>query len=268
MSSLCKFFPKVLDVNYLMKKNGTMKKVTNIRNALSYVNTHFLAPVDMEIPDQDTINKGKIDGLDALRLSCLFMKLCSVLKISPVVTESGNRQLAPQLEDFTNVFHSWSANIQESSCNEDVSVWTNNTRKANCEHLVFLWGFKFGMTAGILKSVLRESHDIFLEEFDVKFVDKSCAFVVFWEPGLSKDFLNVMNGEQISGGLKELVSDGLRVTGYETYRTMCRLGLWEIDLAESLEKTLECSLNDTEIYSERNPEIQWCNDDVINLDDL
>lgn len=124
------------------------------------------------------------------------------------------------------------------------------------------------MTAGILKSVLRESHDIFLEEFDVKFVDKSCAFVVFWEPGLSKDFLNVMNSEQISGGLKELVSDGLRVTGYETYRTMCRLGLWEIDLAESLEKTLECSLNDTEIHSERKPDIQWCNDNVINLDDL
>ena len=52
VSSLCKIFPKVLDVNYLMKKSGTMKKVTNIRNALSYVNTHFLAPVDMEIPDQ------------------------------------------------------------------------------------------------------------------------------------------------------------------------------------------------------------------------
>jgi hypothetical protein len=35
-----------------MKKSGTMKKVANIRNALSYVNTHFFAPVDMEIPDQ------------------------------------------------------------------------------------------------------------------------------------------------------------------------------------------------------------------------
>jgi hypothetical protein len=39
-------------MSYLMKKSGTMKKVANIRNALSYVNTHFFAPVDMEIPDQ------------------------------------------------------------------------------------------------------------------------------------------------------------------------------------------------------------------------
>ncbi|RHN45684.1 putative poly(A)-specific ribonuclease [Medicago truncatula] len=49
---------------------------------------------------------------------------------------------------------------------------------------------------------------------------------------------------------------------------MCRLGLWEIDLAESLEKALECSFNDTEIHSERKPDIQWCNDNVINLDDF
>ncbi|GAU29619.1 hypothetical protein TSUD_164690 [Trifolium subterraneum] len=269
VSSLCKFFPNVLDVSYMMKKSGTMKKVANIRNALSYVNTHFFAPVDMEIPDQDTVNKGNVDGLDALRLSYLFMKLCSILKISPIVPESGNRRLASKLEDFTNVFHPCSDDIQESSCNEDVSVWTNNTRKITCEHLVFLWGFKFGMTAGMLKSALRASHDIFSGEFDVRFVDKSCAIVVFWEPGLSKDFLNIMNSEEVGGGLKELVSDGLRVTCYETYRTMCRLGLWEMDLAESLESALDSSLKDKEINSERkSSEIHRCNDDIINFGDL
>ncbi|XP_027188785.1 poly(A)-specific ribonuclease PARN-like isoform X3 [Cicer arietinum] len=268
-SSMHMIFPKVLDMIYLMKKSGTMRKVTNIRNALTFLNTHFFAPVDMEIPDQDTVNKGKIDGLDALRLSYLFMKLCSILKISPIVTRSGNRRLAPELEDFTNVFHPCSTNIQES-CSEDVGLWNNNTRKINSEHLVFLWGFKFGMTAGMLKSVLRASHDIFSGEFDVRFVDKSCAIVVFWQPGLSKDFLDVMNSEEIGGGLKELVSDGLRVTCYETYRTMCRLGLWEMDLAESLERALESFVSDTEINNERksSSEIHWCNDNVINLDDL
>ncbi|WJX76047.1 poly(A)-specific ribonuclease [Trifolium repens] len=269
VSSVFKFFPRVLDVSYLMKKSGTMKKVANIRNALSYVNTHFFAPVDMEIPDQDTVNKGNVAGLDALRLSYLFTKLCSILKISPIVPESGNRQLASELEDFTNVFHPCSDDIQESSCNEDVSVWTNNTRKINCEHLVFLWGFKFGMTAGMLKSALRASHEIFSGEFDVRFVDKSCAIVVFWQPGLAKDFINAINGDGISGGLKELVSDGMRVTCYETYRTMCRLGLWEMDLAESLERALDCSLRDKEINSERkSSEINWCNDNVINFGDL
>lgn len=215
-----------------------------------------------------TVNKGEIHGINALRLSYLFTKLCSILKISPVVTESGNKHLAPELEDFTNVFHPFSANIQEA-CNDDVGVWTNNTRKVSCEHLVFLWGFKFGMTAGMLKSVLGTSHDIFSGDFDVKLVDKSCAIVVFWQPGLSKDFLDVMNSEEISGGLKELVADGTRVSCYETYRTMCRLGLWEMDLAESLERALESSRRDTEIDSGRkSSEIHWCNDNVINLDDL
>ncbi|KAJ1420414.1 Ribonuclease CAF1 [Sesbania bispinosa] len=269
VSSLCSVFPKVLDVSYLMKKIGTMRKVTNIPSAVSYLNNHFFAPVNMEIPDQATINKGKIHGLNALRLCYLFMKLCSILKISPNVAESGNKHLAPELEDFTNVFHPCSTNIEESF-NGDVGVWTNNTRKVNCEHLVFLWGFKLGMTAGMLKSVLRESHDIFSGEFDVKLVDKSCAIVVFWQPGLSKDFLDVMNNEEISGGLKELVSDGLRVTCYETYRTLCILGLWEMDdLGESLERTSDRSHCDVEIsYEKKSSEIHWYNDNVINLDDL
>ncbi|KAJ1400474.1 Ribonuclease CAF1 [Sesbania bispinosa] len=228
VSSLCSVFPKVLDVSYWMKKIGTMRKVTNIPSAVSYLNNHFFAPVNMEIPDQ-----------------------------------------APELEDFTNVFPPCSTNIEESF-NGDVGVWTNDTRKVNCEHLVFLWGFKLGMTAGMLMSVLRESHDIFSGEFDVKLVDKSCAIVVFWQPGLSKDFLDVMNSEEISGGLKELVSDGLRVTCYETYRTLCRLGLWEMDdLGESLERTLDRSHCDVEIsYEKKSSEIHWYNDNVINLDDL
>ncbi|KAK7339034.1 hypothetical protein VNO77_19675 [Canavalia gladiata] len=268
MSSLHMVFPKVLDINYLMKKIGTMRKVTNIPSAISYLNNHFFAPVDLEIPDKATVKEGKIHGLNALRLCYLFMKLCSILKISPNVTESGNKPLAPELQEFTNVFHPCSEIMQESF-NGDVGVWTNNTRKVNCEHLVFLWGFKFGMTAGMLKSVLCTSHNVFSGEFDVKLVDKSCAIVVFWQPGLSKDFLDLMNSEELSGDLKELVSDGLRVTGYETYKKMCKLGFWEMDLAESLERALESSCCNTEGNSERkSSEIHWYNDNVINLDDL
>ena len=214
------------------------------------------------------MNEGKIHGLNALRLCYLFMKLCSILKISPNVTESGSKHLAAELEDFTNVFHPCATNIQES-VNEDISVWASNTRKVSSENLVFLWGFKFGTTAGMLKTLLHASHDIFSGEFDVKLVDKSCAIVVFWQPTLSKDFLDVMNSEENSGALKELVSGGVRVTGYETYKTMCRLGLWEKDLAESLGKTLESSHCDIKDGSDRkSSEIHWYNDNVINLDDL
>ena len=216
-----------------------------------------------------TVKEGKIHGLNALRLGYLFMKLCSILKISPNVTDSGNKHLAPELSDFTNVFHPRSPPIQDSSNAADVGVWTNNARKISCEHLVFLWGFNLGMTAGMLKSLLRSSHNIFSREFDVKLVDKSCAIVVFWQPGVSEQFLDIMNSEEISGDLKELVSEGLRVTSYETYDRICRLGLWEMDLRESLERALESSYCDKEGNCERkSSEIHWYNDNVINLDDL
>ncbi|BAT84212.1 hypothetical protein LR48_Vigan03g109100 [Vigna angularis] len=268
-SSLHSVFPNVLDINYLMKKHGTMRKMTNIPSAISYLNSNFFAPVDMEIPDQATVKEGKIHGLNALRLGYLFMKLCSILKISPNVTDSGNKHLDPELEDFTNVFHPRSHPIQDSSNAGIVGVWTNNARKISCEHLVFLWGFNLGMTAGMLKNLLRSSHNIFSGEFDVKLVDKSCAIIVFWQPGVSKQFVDMMNSEEMSGDLKELVADGLRVTSYETYDRICRLGLWEMDLSESLERALESSSCHKESNCERkSSEIHWYNDNVINLDDL
>ncbi|MED6168389.1 hypothetical protein PIB30_011280 [Stylosanthes scabra] len=270
VSSMCTVFPKVLDVNYLIRVIGTKRKVANIPNAISYLNNHFFAPVDVKIPDQGTLNEGKSHGINALRLCYLFIKLCSILKISPYVNESGSKHLAAELEDVSNVFHPCpAADIQELPFNEDISIWAKNARKVCIENVVFLWGFKFGTTAGMLKSLLRASNDIFLGEFDVKLVDKSCAIVVFWQPSLSREFLDVMNGKEVSGALKELVSDGIRVASYQTYKTVCRLGLWGMDLAESLERAVESSHCDAKIDSGRkSSEIHWYNDDIINFDDL
>ncbi|KAF7845158.1 poly(A)-specific ribonuclease PARN-like isoform X1 [Senna tora] len=267
IDSLCTVFPHVIDVNRMMKEIGTSRKVTSIPAALSYLKNHFFAPVDMEIPDQTTVNEGKTDGLDALWICYLFMKICTILKINPNVIESGNKHLAPELQKFTNLFHPHSSDTEKPV--DDISVWTNNSRRVGCEHLVFLWGFRPGMTASTLKSLLHKSHYVFFGEFDVKLVGKSCAIVVFWEPGLSKAFLDAMNSVEISGSLRELVSDGLRVACYDTYRRVCRLGLWEVDLPESLERALErpdCNLetsSDTKFW-----DINWCKDNVINLDDL
>jgi len=52
VSTLRSVFPNVLDINYLMRKHGTMRKMTNIPSAISYLNSNFFAPVDLEIPDQ------------------------------------------------------------------------------------------------------------------------------------------------------------------------------------------------------------------------
>ncbi|KAE8676296.1 Poly(A)-specific ribonuclease PARN-like, putative isoform 2 [Hibiscus syriacus] len=87
-----------------------------------------------------------------------------------------------------------------------------------------------------LKSLLQGSHDVFSGEFDVCLIDKSCAVLVFMQPNLSQAFLDVMSSEGISGSLRELVSEGLRAADYETYKRTCRLGLWETDLASSLDK--------------------------------
>lgn len=182
------------------------------------------------------------------------------MKISPYINESGNKHLAPELQDFTNVFHPWTTN-PKVLLDENINIWANNTRTVNCENLVFLWGVQFGVTASMLKNMLQESHDIFSREFDVKLVDKDCAIVVFWQHGLSEAFINAMNSEQISGLLRELVSSGLRVGSYDTYRTVCRLGLWEANLSDSLDEALE--------KSNRENFNSYCHsDNVIILDNL
>lgn len=198
----------------------------------------------------------------------MFAKLCSILQIAPIQSESDSKKLVPALEKYANILNPCSVSPQESTDGE-ITIGTNNTRKVSCKHLAFLWGFKHGMTAGMLKSLIRGSHDVFSEEFDLRLVDRSCAIVVLWKPGLSETFLNVMNSEEISGSLRELVSEGLRATCYGTYKKVCSLGIWEVDLAESLEKALEESDCLQNTYSEANSlDVHWFSDSTINLDDL
>ncbi|KAM1007108.1 hypothetical protein PS2_003722 [Malus domestica] len=178
-------------------------------------------------------------------------------------------EISPQaLEEYTNISNPCSDNPQEST-NGDIRVWTKNMRKVSCDHLVFLWGFRNGMTAGMLKSLLHKSHAVFSEEFDVRLVDKSCAIVVFWQPALSQTFLDAVSSEEICDSLREIVSEGLRASNYETYNRVCRLGLWEADLAESMDKALE----DSDCLMEANSstyskDIYWSSDSTINFDDL
>jgi poly(A)-specific ribonuclease len=91
---------------------------------------------------------------------------------------------------------------------------------------------------------------------------------VFWESGPSETFLSAVNNEeQLDGSLREMVAEGLRGAGYETYKRACRLGFWEADLAESLDKALESS--DTDPDSDTKPsEIDWSNELAINFDEL
>ncbi|CAL9023108.1 unnamed protein product [Prunus brigantina] len=267
MDSLHLVFPHLLDVNHMMKNIGPLRKVTNIHAAISYLNNHYFAPIDMEnLPEEN--EEGTVHRHNVVKMCYLFAKLCSILKIPDNAMTSNNALLAPTPEEYTNISNPFPDSPQES-INDDIRIWTKNMKKVSCNHLVFLWGFRSGMTAGMLKSLLHKSHDVFSEEFDVRLVDKSCAIVVFWRPGLSETFLDFVSSEKICGSLREMVSEGLRASSYGAYKRVCRLGLWEANLAESLDRALE----DPDCLVEANlaancKEIYWSSDSTINFDNL
>ncbi|XP_068321013.1 poly(A)-specific ribonuclease PARN-like [Pyrus communis] len=266
MGSLHSVFTHILDVGHLMKNIGPLRKMTNISAAISYLNNHYFAPIDMEILPQES--EGNIHRHNVVKMCYLFAKLCSILKISDNAMVSNNAQLAPAIEEYTNISNPCSDSPQEST-NEDIRVWRKNMRKVSCDQLVFVWGFRSGMTAGMIKSLLCKSHAVFSEEFDVRLVDKSCAVVVFWRHGLSETFLDAMSREEICDSLMEIASEGIRASSYETYKRVCRLGLWEADLAESLDKALEDLDYLAEVNSATNSkEIYWSSNSAINFDDL
>lgn len=203
-----------------------------------------------------------------MKICQLFGKLCSILKITPDAIQYGEHHLASAINGYENIFNILPSS-SEGPTDEDIRIWTNDTRKVSCENVVFLWGFREMMAAGMLKNLLQGCHAVFKEAFDVRMVDRSCAIVVFWQPGLSNTFLNAMNSEEISGPLRETVSEGLKAAGYETYKRVCSSGFWESALADALDKALtDDSVCASEADSEtKTSEIYWFND-LINLDEL
>ncbi|KAF8393935.1 hypothetical protein HHK36_020137 [Tetracentron sinense] len=270
MCSLRLVFPHIIDVNHLLKEIGPLRKATNLPSAISYLKRRFFVPLDMEIPHQAQGNESKNHGHNVLRITYLFAKLSSVLKITPHTIQTMNDHLTAVLEGYTNILNPCSTSIQET-IDEEAGVWMDNTRKVSTKDLVFLWGFKAGMSSGVLKSLLRGSHDVFSEDFEVRLVDKSCAIVVFWRPGLAEVLCGVMgSGTSVSSVLREMISEGLRVAGYEAYKRVCGSDFWEVDLADSFDNALaepphEFLAADS---GKESSEIYLSSDFVINLDDL
>ncbi|XWS75994.1 hypothetical protein CRYUN_Cryun01aG0139500 [Craigia yunnanensis] len=222
----------------------------------------------MEISCGALLDEGKIHWQIVVRICHLFAKLCSVLKITHGAIQSTDENVTPLLEGYANVFKSCSGSSQES-VDGGMRIWTKSPRKVGCECLFFLWGFRDMLSARMLKSLLQRSHDAFFEEFDVCLVDKSYAIVIFLRPYLSQALLDVMSSEGISGSLRELVLEGLKATSYETYKRACSLVLWEANLASSLDKASVAPDCFSQSGFETKPsEISWCNDLMINLDNL
>ncbi|KAK6122206.1 hypothetical protein DH2020_044052 [Rehmannia glutinosa] len=209
-STLLSVFPHILDVNHLMKEIGAFEKMSNMPAAISYLDKRSFAPINMEISNRET-DKVNIHGHNVLKVCQLFVKLCSTLKISLEVLEGDYNQLSPSLQCHSNTFNPCSTNSRESDA-DDVRIWTGNTRTVSIENLVFLWGFKSGISARNLKDLLCDSHDVFSEEFDVRMIDRTCAIVVLWTPGFSERFLRIMDSGDILSDLGESLDQAMDET--------------------------------------------------------
>lgn len=201
----------------------------------------------------------------------MFAKLCSILKLMPASGPPDAHHEFPVLEGHANIFRPSIVEPCDSS-DESIKVWTSSTRRISTEDLAFLWGFCERMSARKLKSWLKGSHDIFSENcFDVRLVDKSCAILVFSQPGLSGTLLSLMSSGDVSGRLREMVSEGLKGASYEVYKRVCRQeGSWEgAELADAFDRASADSDPSSEAESgSKETEIYWCSDSIINFNDL
>ncbi|XP_017252983.1 poly(A)-specific ribonuclease PARN-like isoform X2 [Daucus carota subsp. sativus] len=257
--------PHVLDISHLMDEISPLKKLNSVSAATSYMKRRFFAPIDAEIPQKVEADESKSHGYDVLRISQLFAKICSVLKIS----SETDKHSSSALKGYANIFNPYSAS-SDNHMEEDVRLSTDHPQKISTENIVFVWGFTLGTSAKMLRNQLLTSSEVLSDEFDVRILDKSCAVIAFSKPDSSTKFLEAMeSGGNNCDSLSNLISEGLRAADYETYKRVCSLGLWEVKLADSLDKALETDFDGhTEDSQKESTEVYWRNSDLINLDEL
>lgn len=267
MCSLRLLFSNVIDLNHLLKEFGPLRKAKNLPSALSYLKRQYFLPVELEIPEPAE-DGNKSHGSNVLKLTFLFAKLNMLLKNAPSSRIALDHTRC--IEDYANIFNPSSLTLHEAGDDVEAGWWIGSTRRLSTDNLLFLWGFGCATSAMELKHHLFQIHPVLSEKFDIHLVDKTCAVVVFERSGSAETLLKDMSSiDTVSGVLREMVVDGLRVARYDAYKRVCRLGLWEGDLADSLEialaETVEdhCSLSRT-----NNNQIDWNNEMMIDLNDL
>ncbi|XP_042415611.1 poly(A)-specific ribonuclease PARN-like isoform X1 [Zingiber officinale] len=266
MCSLRLVFTNILDINHLSKEIGALRKAKSLPYALSYLKRQFSVPIDIELPAEDEGCTTKAHGNNVLRITHLFAILCTLLKLFPngIVEE----QYIKAIEDYLNILYPSHTTIQESD-EEDPSFTKENVRATNTNDLVFLWGYGH-LTAKELKHSLREAHDVFKEDFELRFMDKSCAVIVFYRAGSAQVLLESMASAMFcSDGLSKMKSEGLKAAGYQCYKKVCRLGLWDANLSDSLENVMSDPAGGISTFSEKDAsEVSWTSEYAIDLSDL
>lgn len=100
------------------------------------------------------------------------------------------------------------------------------------DNVVLLWGFR-ETSVKELRSRLTSLHHVFSKDFELKLLDKTCSALIFGNSDTALELLREISSE--SPSLNDFFSEGLKAAGFDVYRRVCRLGLWDSDLAEALE---------------------------------
>ncbi|KAK1270435.1 Poly(A)-specific ribonuclease PARN-like [Acorus gramineus] len=163
----------------------------------------------------------KNQGHNVLRITRMFAQLSSVLKITPAAYEPEMDDRSASLNSYSNIFHPFRTVLQDQIDGEVAQIC--NMEKMSTENLVFLWGFRGVVSAGVLKQKLQGAHNVF---------DFECE-------DSAKALLEVVGRGEFGLGVLE---DGLKAAGYEAYTkttTEYRLAVEDCPVLHSRSPTKE-----------------------------
>lgn len=188
----------------------------------------------------------------------MYAKLINLLKIGPGCQLQSGEQCAA-VEEYCNIFYP--SCMVEDSDDVDLANEPDTAKTVSTDNIVFLWGFR-EKSVKELKSYLPGLHQAFSEEFEVKLLDKTCSALIFCNSDTAMQLLKEISSENPS--LNSFFSEGLKAAGFEVYRKVCRLGLWDSNLAEALEGVSSDVAAST--LSERNSsQIYWNSSLMLDL---
>ncbi|KAL6843383.1 hypothetical protein ACP4OV_027096 [Aristida adscensionis] len=257
MCSLKMVFSNVVDISHMWREIGPLRKAKNIQAALSYLQRQYFVPMEIEIPQQDDTNRVTKNEQNVLRITKLFAKLSRLLNISPS-SELGLGEQSCTIEQYCNIFYP--SCIVEDSDDVDITNESDMTETVSTENVVFLWGFR-DKSVKELRSHLTGLHQAFSEDFEIRLLDKTCSALIFRSPGTAGELLKEISLE--SPSLNNFFSEGLKAASFEVYKKVCRLGLWDSDLAEALEG-ISSELGASTVPEHDTSEIYW--DSSLKLD--
>ncbi|CAL9040473.1 unnamed protein product [Musa banksii] len=268
MCSLRLVFTNIIDINYLSKEIGPLRKAKNLPATLSYLKRQFFMPIDIELPPKAAEEKSNkaIHGNNVLQITYLFAALSALLKLNPDGQLPQGQNIMP-IEDYSNIFYPICTSLQEPD--DELNYLMEHAQKSSTGNLVFLWGFSHLISSKELKRELQQIHEVFTEDFELQLMDETCAAVVFSRSGLAEALLMEMGSGKFCSDALSTKTSGLRAAGYDAYRKVCMSGLWEAYLADSLENILSGSTNSLSASSEKDSsEVYWRSESTIDLSDL